>query len=112
MITPRERNIPVSIDILDNMAVIYILDGGLVWGILIIIPRLILKGFMQHIFEVFDFSLSSIKLFMQYILKKLKFTLSSIKEFTLNNIKYLYPKISLSVFNVKKFIINIVKYFT
>ncbi len=51
----------------------YVLYGTLVWPISVIIPRLLLKGFMVHIFEVFYISLSSIKLFMQYLWKKPKF---------------------------------------
>ena len=108
-IKPYETKILVSIDILDNMPKIYVLEGSLVWGILVIIPRLALKGFMEYIFEVFDFSLSSIKVFMQYILKELKFILFSIKEFIVNNNKYLYSKICLIVFNINKFIVNILK---
>ena len=105
-IKPYGIKIAVYVDILDNMTETYLLEGGLIWGMLVIIPRLALKGFMQYIFEVFDFLLSPIKLFMQYILKELKFTLSSVKEYIFNIIKYLYSKLFLMFFNIKK---NILK---
>jgi NADH-ubiquinone oxidoreductase chain 3 len=72
LIKPYEINIMVYIHILDNMPEKYVLYGTLFWPILIIIPRLFLKGLIEHIFEVLDFSLSSIKLFKLYLLKKLK----------------------------------------
>lgn len=87
LIKPYEIKILVYIHILDNMPEKYVLYGSLVWPILVIIPRLLLRGFMEHILEIFDFPLS-IKLFMQYLLKKLKLRLFSIKKFTLNNIKF------------------------
>ena len=87
LIKPYEIKILVYIHILDNMPEKYVLYGSLVWPILVIIPRLLLRGFMEHIFEVFYFPLF-IKLFIQYLLKKLKLRLFSIKKFTLNNIKF------------------------
>jgi len=59
----------VYVHILDNMPEKYVLYGTLVWPILVIIPRLLLKGFMKHIFEVFDISWSSIKKFVFNIIK-------------------------------------------
>ena len=109
-VKPYGIKIAVYIDILDNMPEAYALEGGLVWGILVIIPRLALKGFMEHIFEVFDFWLSPLKLYVQYLLKEVKFTLFSVKEYILNNIKYLSSKLFFIIFSIKEFIVYIIKY--
>jgi hypothetical protein len=56
LIKPYEIKIEIYIHILENIPEKYKLDGNLVWPILVIIPRLALKGYMEDIFEVFDFS--------------------------------------------------------
>jgi hypothetical protein len=56
LIQPYEIKVDIYIYILDNIPEKYALNGHLIWLILVIIPRLAIKGFMEDIFEVFYIS--------------------------------------------------------